>query len=1241
MKKRRGSFLQRMLAVLLSTVLVTGMVSKAAPMTVRAQEHTDPFEEVGSEPQDSVSENADETVTEGVDDGTGQETPEPGMKEETEEGQLEPDAEEATEPETIGTNEIETEVVAEPQGVLLAAEPAPQAEITAGSENEGWILYDDGSLTITSDAGMSGWKNQRLTYGGGVISAEIQNGVVSIVDYAFDGCKSLTNITIPESVTSIGTAAFQYCEGLTEITIPGGVTSIGSSAFNYCSGLTEITIPSGVTSIGNGAFQFCSGLTEIMIPSGITSIGNYTFNGCSGLTSITISEKVTSIGSYAFYNCSNLTEVTMKGGIPPTLGELVFYDCGFATDKDDTTGIHVPGGKAQAYKTAWTDWAAYITDGTPTGITDFAQFKEAVSKGGTVTIAQDVTLTDTVTVDKDVTILSDGTHTIFRGEKCNASMFTVSAGTLTLGGGNGTLILDGGAVWSGGADATLNRGRENTGIHAWDSMIHGEGGNIVLKGNTVLQNNDCDRNGHGGAVTLQGSSLTIEGAKICGNESLEGGGAVKTYKGSSVVMKGGEICQNEAGTHGGAFQIYGSEPGNQASHSEVPCQISGGEIHNNLASGVGGGIAVSNHSAVELSGNLIISDNKTTDASRRGGGVGFTDKDTSLTVSGQVQIKDNLCGNKGNNLAVGTNGNNLITINGSKPLSGSANIGITTIEAPTKEKTVNVTGANSADQSKCFTSDDQNYAIADSADHTVKLILPKSDFDKLVETIEVVMAALNDYTVTNDTTQQSIQDVIDAALNDAGIADAKVEVRDFQKIKATTEAEGSIRAKIYAECGTKNHTGDLTAKIDKVSATHTHDLTLTPTKSATCTEAGNTAYYVCGGNGGCGKWFSDAAGTKEITDKDSVVIPKTGHGYDEATWGYAGADGHAHKCQNCNAHDIVRAHTPGAAATATTPQTCTACGYEIAPATGTEPGTGTVTPEVKPGANAPATSISTPAAELEDVLLTEGEKQQVQNGTDIKIVLEVQDAGSSASKADKDVVEAALGGGAPAQGFTVGQYLNIELYKLIGTNRTDVTETAKKIRIVLTVPEGLKNKDSGRTRTFVVIRVHDGKADLLSDVDDDADTITIETDRFSTYAIAYQDVAGSGGQGDGGQGGSGNDGQGGSGKDSSTPEADGNDKMPNPARDNEPKTGDAANVELYATLAMIFGFTWLFLYVTDKERGMTEETKKELVSRMVAWAKRGGRLRRYAALAAIFCLLAYYHSMGKRLCMEWKEVYGK
>ena len=81
------------------------------------------------------------------------------------------------------------------------------------------------------------------------------------------GVKYSGDIVIPESityngskysVTSIGEMAFDGCRGLTSITIPNSVTSIGDFAFSYCYGLTSVTIPNSVTSIGESAFEGCN-----------------------------------------------------------------------------------------------------------------------------------------------------------------------------------------------------------------------------------------------------------------------------------------------------------------------------------------------------------------------------------------------------------------------------------------------------------------------------------------------------------------------------------------------------------------------------------------------------------------------------------------------------------------------------------------------------------------------------------------------------------------------------------------------------------------------------------------------------------------------------------------------------------------------------------------------------------------------------------------------------------------------
>ena len=70
---------------------------------------------------------------------------------------------------------------------------------------------------------------------------------------------------------------------------------------------------------------------------------------------------------------------------------------------------------------------------------------------------------------------------------------------------------------------------------------------------------------------------------------------------------------------------------------------------------------------------------------------------------------------------------------------------------------------------------------------------------------------------------------------------------------------------------------------------------------------------------------------------------------------------------------------------------------------------------------------------------------------------------------------------------------------------------------------------------------------------------------------------------------------------------------------------------------MVAGFGYLLLYF-EGEHGITEEKKEEIVYRLIAWAKKGGIVRRYLGLLVIFLFLAYYHSIGKSVTVEWREV---
>ena len=102
---------------------------------------------------------------------------------------------------------------------------------------------------------------------------------------------------------------------------------------------------------------------------------------------------------------------------------------------------------------------------------------------------------------------------------------------------------------------------------------------------------------------------------------------------------------------------------------------------------------------------------------------------------------------------------------------------------------------------------------------------------------------------------------------------------------------------------------------------HTYDQQVVDAKyqksEATCTQKAQY-YYSCT----CGK-----AG--ESTFESGETLPHT----PAEKWS-SDDNGHWHACTACGTKVDEAAHNPGAAATEDTPQTCTVCGYELAPATG-------------------------------------------------------------------------------------------------------------------------------------------------------------------------------------------------------------------------------------------------------------------------------------------------------------------
>ena len=161
---------------------------------------------------------------------------------------------------------------------------------------------------------------------GGVPVRRIAGGEFMVSSGAFEGCKGITKLNLPDSIIEIGDSAFKGCSKLAEINIPAGVTEIGSNCFDGCESLKSIDIPGSVKSIGNYAFDGCKELREVVISDSVTEIGYGAFRCCEKLESVTLSKNITAINSKLFSNCFSLGSVDIPAGVT-VIEDNAFANC--------------------------------------------------------------------------------------------------------------------------------------------------------------------------------------------------------------------------------------------------------------------------------------------------------------------------------------------------------------------------------------------------------------------------------------------------------------------------------------------------------------------------------------------------------------------------------------------------------------------------------------------------------------------------------------------------------------------------------------------------------------------------------------------------------------------------------------------------------------------------------------------------------------------------------------------------
>ncbi len=157
--------------------------------------------------------------------------------------------------------------------------------------------------------------------------------------------------------------------------------------------------------------------------------------------------------------------------------------------------------------------------------------------------------------------------------------------------------------------------------------------------------------------------------------------------------------------------------------------------------------------------------------------------------------------------------------------------------------------------------------------------------------------------------------------------------------------------------------------------------------------------------------------------------------------------------------------------------------------------------EIKQGDDSLKAEIPMDKSQIINAALSDEEKEILKKEV-ISIELSIDNADKTVSEEDKIAIEKLLEDIRNEQGdFKTGIFLDISLFKTINESRNKITETQSMITVKLSIPESIK-KDG---RIFAAARIHNGTVELLKDMDDNPDTISFETDRFSTYAIVYSD----------------------------------------------------------------------------------------------------------------------------------------
>lgn len=201
------------------------------------------------------------------------------------------------------------------------------------SHTLGWIFGSRSSLGTkyynASQAGATFAIPKTLT------TVKLASNTVSIFDYAFANCTSITNVGIVGGagrLTYIGNYAFYNCPELVSVSAPNSDFSrVGNYAYYNCKNLyrfSDFSInTSTLSEIGNYAFAYTSlGMASDIDFTNISRFGDYCFSNCVNIKNVDLSLNTvcTYFGEGIFADCSYLTNVKLNKGL---VSKWLFKNC--------------------------------------------------------------------------------------------------------------------------------------------------------------------------------------------------------------------------------------------------------------------------------------------------------------------------------------------------------------------------------------------------------------------------------------------------------------------------------------------------------------------------------------------------------------------------------------------------------------------------------------------------------------------------------------------------------------------------------------------------------------------------------------------------------------------------------------------------------------------------------------------------------------------------------------------------